>query len=409
MLGKKRNSAARPVARPTFTGETWIPRAVGQAMFAERIARRIATAVFSLLLAAGAPALAIDRGVSGLWYNPAQSGHGFELTVVEPATVAVTWYTYNANGAPVWVSGVLNETAPGVLSGNVSYYHGMVFGQFLPAENVAYAWGSLRFTFLSCNTARVEYNGTLRYQDGSGFGAGVLQVQKLAGVQDVTCGAVASQGLAGLYLGGIRSSASGQDRAAFALLENGGTATIMVPGDVAYFGTYSSDSSSVSFILNGQTVLGSSFPDGGSTATASGSGIARAADFLRGNYSSAGSTGPFNFLYLGLSTRSPSLSAMAGSYVDLSGETSLSAAVTATGSVTGRDASGCQFTGAMIPIAATLNAFNLSVTVVGCGAGNGTYSGKAMVADIQEFGDSRGLAIALRGPNNAIAGLLHRN
>lgn len=378
-------------------------------MFAERIARRVVAAVSLWLLAAGAPASAIDRGVSGLWYNPSQSGHGFELTVVAPGTVAVTWYTYNANGAPVWVSGVLDETAPGVLSGNVNYYHGMVFGQFVPGANVGYTWGSLRFTFLDCNTTRVEYNGTLRYQDGSGFGAGVLQLQKLASVQDVACGTAPPQGLAGVYLGGIRSSASGEDRAAYALLENGGAATIMVPGDVAYFGTYTFNGGSVSFTLSGQTVAGSSFPDGGSTATASGSGTARAGDFIRGNYSSAGSAGPFNFLYLGLSTRSPSLSAVAGSYVDLTGETSLSATVTATGSVTGRDASGCQFAGSLVPVAATLNAFDVSVTVVGCGAGNGNYSGKAVVADIVEFGDSRGLALAMRGPNNAVTGLLTRN
>lgn len=139
------------------------------------------------LAGVSADAHAIDRGVSGLWYNRAQTGHGFDLTVVTPTTATVTWYTYNANGHPVWVAGVLTETAPGVLAGSVDYYQGMRFGVFDPSTNASLSWGELRFTFTSCERATVEYDGSLRYSDGSGFGSGTIELEKLAGVMGLTC------------------------------------------------------------------------------------------------------------------------------------------------------------------------------------------------------------------------------
>lgn len=377
-------------------------------MSSNRLVQRVVSAATCALCAIAAPALALDRGVSGIWYNPAQAGHGFEITVVSPTSAAVTWYTYNADGAPVWVAGVLTESAPGVINGSVNYYHGMVFGQFVPGTNASYTWGSLRITFQDCSAARVDYNGVLRYSDGSGFGAGSVALQKLAAVPDVNCGAGPATGLAGIYLGGAQLGASGEGRGAYVLLENAGTATLVVPGEAAYSGTYAFSGSGVSFNLAGQADAGLTFPNGSATAVASGTGTARGGDFLRGTFTSAGRTGSFSFLYLGLSTRATSLATVAGDYVDLSGESALSLSVSSSGAVTGRLPGGCLFGGTLAPIAG-LGAYTLSATVGACGANNGTYSGKVLLADIQDFGAGDGLVIALRGPQNAVTGLLARN
>jgi YVTN family beta-propeller protein len=50
------------------------------------------------------PANALSSAVrlaSGLWYNPQRSGHGFDLQYAAGA-IAVTWYTYEDDGTPVW-------------------------------------------------------------------------------------------------------------------------------------------------------------------------------------------------------------------------------------------------------------------------------------------------------------------
>lgn len=73
--------------------------------------RRVPSVFCAVLVSLAAPAFAIDPGVSGLWYNPEQSGHRFETTVVAPSTAAVTWYTYNAIGRDSPSEAVSNSAA----------------------------------------------------------------------------------------------------------------------------------------------------------------------------------------------------------------------------------------------------------------------------------------------------------
>lgn len=115
----------------------------------------------ALALAGITQAQAFDRALSGLWYNPAQSGHGFEVTAIDADTVSVAWYTYNRNGAPIWISALLDESPAGVLSGNASYIDGIRFGEFSSAGRQLKPWGTLKLTFTDCDTGSVDYNGTL--------------------------------------------------------------------------------------------------------------------------------------------------------------------------------------------------------------------------------------------------------
>lgn len=46
------------------------------------------------------------RPRAGLWFNPARSGHGFDLQFVEGGLLALTWYTYNDDGSPTWYQAV---------------------------------------------------------------------------------------------------------------------------------------------------------------------------------------------------------------------------------------------------------------------------------------------------------------
>ncbi len=69
------------------------------------------------------------RMASGLWYNPQRSGHGFDLQYAAGA-MAVTWYTYEDDGTPVWYQaaaptatawqGVLNRFTRNASTGRVS-------------------------------------------------------------------------------------------------------------------------------------------------------------------------------------------------------------------------------------------------------------------------------------------------
>lgn len=135
-------------------------------------------------------ASALDRAISGLWHQPTQDGHGFEVSVVAPGTATVTWYTYDPFGVPLWVAGLLTETSPNVLQGDLTYFQGMRFGSFDPAQVRTLRWGTLRFEILggSCDRAQVSYASDLSYPTGERFGQGTIALQKLAGIDGVVCG-----------------------------------------------------------------------------------------------------------------------------------------------------------------------------------------------------------------------------
>ena len=49
------------------------------------------------------PAAAIDPSYSGSWYNPPESGSGFNLEIFDDEQALLFWYTYDDAGDPVWL------------------------------------------------------------------------------------------------------------------------------------------------------------------------------------------------------------------------------------------------------------------------------------------------------------------
>lgn len=361
----------------------------------------------ALALAGITQAQAFDRALSGLWYNPAQSGHGFEVTAIDADTASVAWYTYNKNGAPIWVSALLDETAPGVLSGPASYIDGIKFGEFSSAGRQLKPWGTLKLTFSDCDTGSVEYNGTLTLPDGTGFGSGTLPLKKLAGVNGLSCtGTKAS--VAGLYQLIQRVLNPVRQRGGYALLEADGTATFSLPGYGVYSGTYTvTPAGMVNYVLTGVTMAPVKLPNAATTASYTGTANGRPGDFLTGTYTSSPESGTITQSWLGQSTRTHTLANIAGNYNDPLGGSGYTAVIGTSGSLTGTRPNNCSYTGTVAP-AADGKSFNASITLSNCGSENGAYTGKVVVIDYTDFGDSRGLLFALKNANNALSVTLRR-
>ncbi len=117
------------------------------------------------------------RSLSGLWFDPAQDGHGFNFTFVEREGAndifAVTWYVYR-NGAQVWMAGS-GEVVGNAASAQVVLTSG---AQFPPAFNPAavnrQAWGTISIEVESCSRIRVSWQPVV-----SGFSAGSLTAQPI--------------------------------------------------------------------------------------------------------------------------------------------------------------------------------------------------------------------------------------
>lgn len=94
---------------------------------------------------------AIEPALTASWFFPPRNGHGFNIEVLGPDRneVLAYWYTYGAEGDPLWLLGVApiaGHRAQMVLH----QFEGMRFGSFDPADNNSALWGTLTLYFRSC-------------------------------------------------------------------------------------------------------------------------------------------------------------------------------------------------------------------------------------------------------------------
>jgi hypothetical protein len=103
------------------------------------------------------PNLAAATNYQDLWWNPAESGWGINLTQ-QGSTIFATWFTYNQNGKPLWLS-VTAEPEGGSYAGVLYQTSGPAYSAvpFDPANVVLMPVGSATLTFADGNNATFAY------------------------------------------------------------------------------------------------------------------------------------------------------------------------------------------------------------------------------------------------------------
>ncbi|HET8942623.1 MAG TPA: hypothetical protein VFN13_11625, partial [Rudaea sp.] len=116
-------------------------------------------------------AVTVDGYMSGSWYDPAQSGHGFDLQITDQQDLMLAyWYTFAPDGSgQVWIYaqgpydvGKNTVTLPAeILTG----------AKFPPLFNSndlqGTPWGTITFSFTDCNHGTASWNSTV-----PGYGSG---------------------------------------------------------------------------------------------------------------------------------------------------------------------------------------------------------------------------------------------
>ena len=107
------------------------------------------------------PNLALASNYQDLWWAaPAgiESGWGINLTE-QSNEIFGTWFTYDIDGSPLWLSVLATNTAPGVYSGALMRTTGPAFSAmpFNPAKVVATPVGKATFTFTDGDHATFAY------------------------------------------------------------------------------------------------------------------------------------------------------------------------------------------------------------------------------------------------------------
>lgn len=129
------------------------------------------------------PPFSIGTAVSGNWFNPQQSGHGFQLEKVNDTTVTAFWFTFDNAGNQVWILGVGTIANNRIEMQAVKSSGGRFPPNFNPAQIVNNPWGTMTFTFTSCNAGQMQWTST----DPAFTAAGTLALERVTSVQGTTC------------------------------------------------------------------------------------------------------------------------------------------------------------------------------------------------------------------------------
>jgi hypothetical protein len=141
----------------------------------------------ALAVALASPALAsaaLPTGLSGSWYNPAQSGTGFSIQMLSDAHALVFWYATDPQGNPfnLYIQAKVEDES---LVGRAIAPRGLRFGEWNRADLQAPDWGEVRIDFLDCAQARVQWlpDGDA----GAGFPPGSMPLRRLTRIDGTAC------------------------------------------------------------------------------------------------------------------------------------------------------------------------------------------------------------------------------
>lgn len=111
-------------------------------------------------LADSASALTIGGPTQGLWWNPAESGRGYEIDL-QGDTMIVTTYVYEQSGDPIWYlsSGTYDHTTGTFQSAYDIFANGQCFGCPYVAPTHTGDAGPITITFHTNQTATLTYPG----------------------------------------------------------------------------------------------------------------------------------------------------------------------------------------------------------------------------------------------------------
>lgn len=99
------------------------------------------------------------QGITGLWYDPASNGTGFNFIAADNGFFA-TYYGRSASSLPLWL--ISTEVPTGTLKTNVKYTTTLgatTAGSFTQPAYQVETWGTLDITFSSCGLAMATLSG----------------------------------------------------------------------------------------------------------------------------------------------------------------------------------------------------------------------------------------------------------
>ncbi len=133
-----------------------------------------------------ASAITLDGYLSGNWYDPSQSGQGFQLEFTDQGnSLLAVWFVYTPDGSGqnwIYAQGAYDSTKSTVTIPAL-ILTGAKFPPLFKSSDVhTTSWGTITFTFTDCNHGTASWNSTV-----SGYGHGSMPISRLTSIRGVTC------------------------------------------------------------------------------------------------------------------------------------------------------------------------------------------------------------------------------
>ena len=120
--------------------------------------------------------------IGGLWFDPARNGQGLQIDLLDEQRAAVTWYTFDAEGRPLWLFG-LGGAEGKRMEVSMRRAEGGRFPTLAANPEAQFsAAGTLSITFNSCDQAALSWEPT-----ASNLPSGQFNVQRLSRVEGGRC------------------------------------------------------------------------------------------------------------------------------------------------------------------------------------------------------------------------------
>ena len=329
-------------------------------------------------------AIDIRPELSGSWYNPDQSGHGFSIEVVSGSLSVFYWYVYNPDGTPTFLI-VVGENNGDTIEGVAYFNTGMVWQQFDPATLSETPWGTISITFHDCLNATLNYQSSHQIP-GIPAGMGSIPLVRLLSLANLRC---ANNPNAGIYEGVAGGNQPGDERFPITIVLAPGGAYIGFAdfGELA-FGPYAVNGSMIE--ASGTLLLTTDAGDNWSVDSAEFEGSIAPGHRLMLDYEINGTPAGWADLYAlnSLYQRGVSLTQLAGNWSMFNlfdGGLAGLIAIATDGTVSGSDASGCSYAGSISVPDTNFNLFAVTISVSGCANAGGPYSGYGFGGDPPEL------------------------
>ena len=127
----------------------------------------------------------LDGSFSGSWYDPTHDGEGWLIEILPGGVAVVYWFSYDGDGNQAWFVGAGTIDGKTITIDDVRIGRGAFFGDDFDPDDVSLdPWGTMEFTFDSCNTGTMSYVSS----KGSEFGSGSLNLERITQLAGLDCG-----------------------------------------------------------------------------------------------------------------------------------------------------------------------------------------------------------------------------